>query len=126
MVFHDQLLVDPWVFTIHSFHEAQRTHFHQVLVAYLVFCKQQLVEPDVLFVLCKLPHVPVLHHIKLATDDRLNALLVPLGDKLEDPEHIAVVGDGDGGHIVLLGLFEKLFDIGGTVEQRELCVTVQM
>ncbi|MNL54575.1 hypothetical protein D3C87_1779160 [compost metagenome] len=70
--------------------------------------------------------MPVFDHIKLTTDNRLDTLLITFGYKLENPEHIAVVGDGDRGHIVLFRLFEKLLNIGCTVEQRKLGMTVQM
>lgn len=46
------------------------------------------------------------------------------GHKLKHTEHIAVVGDGAGGHAVILCLFQHFLDIGGPVEQAKLGVAV--
>ena len=59
----------------------------------------------------------ILDHVEFATDDGLNALFVALGHELEHPEHIAVVSDGHGGHVVGLGFFEQFLDIRSSVEQ---------
>ncbi|MCU0353337.1 MAG: hypothetical protein MUD08_06285 [Cytophagales bacterium] len=53
-------------------------------------------------------------------------MLGGFGHELERPEHVAVVGEGHGGHAVGLGLFHKPPDVGRAVEQRKLGMAVQV
>jgi len=47
-------------------------------------------------------------------------------DKLESPEHVAVVGQGDSLLAVAQRFVHHLGDVRSTVEQRVLCVAVEV
>ena len=46
--------------------------------------------------------------------------------ELDRAEQIAVIGHGDGGHLLLDGDLHELVDIAGAVEQRIVGVAMQM
>ena len=65
-------------------------------------------------------------HVRLGADDRVDAGLAAGGVEVEDPVHVAVVGDPEGGLAVLDRRLDQVLDPGGTVEHRELGVGVQV
>ena len=64
--------------------------------------------------------------VDLAADDGLDARLDGGKVELRAAVHVAVVGDGDGGHAELLGALAQRPQAGATVEQRVLRVVVEM
>jgi hypothetical protein len=64
--------------------------------------------------------------IRLASDDRLDALLFRLFEKLDRAEHVAVVGDRDRIHARSLGMIDQRTNLVGAVEQTELGMYVKM
>jgi hypothetical protein len=71
--------------------------------------------------------MPVGHHVKFAADDGLYPIVLGrLRHELEHPEHIPVVGDGQGFHAIGCGFFEQSGDAGRAVEQRELGMAVEV
>jgi hypothetical protein len=70
--------------------------------------------------------MPVFDQIKFTTDDGLQAPLVRFVDKLEGPEHVSVVGQGDALLAVAQRLVHHLRDVRSAVEQRVLRVAVEM
>ena len=64
--------------------------------------------------------------VDLAAEDRVDAALPRRIVKDDGREHVAVLGDGQGRHLELLRLIEQLVDAARTIQQRELCVKVQM
>ena len=123
-----QLLVDARKLGVHALDVAQRAQLGQVLVAGLVFGQQQLVVAGVALALlaAKGFFVAVFHQIKLAAHNGLHVVLVGLGHEVERPEHVAVVGEGHGGHPVGLGLFHQGADAGLAVEKGVLGVRVEV
>ena len=133
VVLQDQLLVDPRVLAVEALDVAQRTELHQVAVARGVLGQHQLVAALVAVLAGELLLVAVLHHIELAAHDGLHlqaavvvAVLARFGHELEDPEHVAVVGDGQGGLPIGGGLLVQVRDGGGAVQQAELRVDVEV
>jgi hypothetical protein len=68
----------------------------------------------------------VFHEVKLAANNRLNALFVCFSYKFEGTKHIAVVGEGNTPLAVIFGLGHHIADAGSAVEQRKLRVAVKM
>ena len=64
--------------------------------------------------------------VGLAAEDRLDALLVGLLVEFDGAEHVAVVGDRQGGHFVLLGQVDDGIETAGTVKERVLAMGMQM
>ena len=124
----NQLLVHARKLGVHALDETQRAQLGQVLVAGLVLGQQQLVVAVVLLAALAAEGflVPVLHQVELAAHYRLDVVLISLSHKVERPEHVAVVGEGHGGHTVGLGLFHQRRNAGLAVEQRILGVGVQV
>ena len=117
VVFEQYLLVNARPLAVESFHVAQRTQFRQVFVAVLVLGQQQLVVAHILVFLGEFAPMAVFDHVKLAAHNRFDVVLVGFGHELERAEHIAVVGDGNGGHSVGLGFAHQSRYIGGPVKQ---------
>ena len=119
---------------IETVYEAFRADLHEVLVAVVVF--GQKYEVVVVLVLVVFEAVVVVPgHIHFTTHQRLHQRLAvraevglvpgPL-EELLDTVHVAMVGDGNGGHPELAGPGEQSFYVGQTIQYRVLCVNVQM
>ena len=65
-------------------------------------------------------------HVQLGADDRLHLVLLARLVEVEDPVHVAVVGDADGRLPVGGGLGHHVAHPGRAVEHRELGVHVQV
>ncbi len=65
-------------------------------------------------------------HVNLATDDGLDAVFFRRLDEFNDAIHVAVVRNGDGGHVHFLRLLHQLFDPNRAVEQRIFGVLMKM
>ena len=64
--------------------------------------------------------------VDLAADERLDAGLLALEVELDGAEHVAVVGDGQGRHVILLCLVDQVLDADGAVQQGVLGMEVEM
>ena len=95
----------------------------QVAVAGLVLAQQHQV---VVAVGIALDGLALLRDVHFAADHRMDALLLGLVVELHRAEQIAVVGHGDGGHLLLLHLLHQLRDFAGSIEQRVVGVAMQM
>jgi len=65
-------------------------------------------------------------NVGLVTDDRFDACSHGRGVKFYSAVHVAVIGDGEGVHAVLLALVEQVVEAAGAVEQGIMRVHVQM
>ena len=65
-------------------------------------------------------------HVRLDTDDGLDALLLHLPVKRVGPEHVAVVGDADRRHALPRDLVGEQVDLRHAVQHRVLGVIVEM
>jgi hypothetical protein len=61
-------------------------------------------------------------HVRFTTDDRLDTCAQGFGVKLHGPEHVAMIGDRQRGHMVLFGLLNHLIQTACAVQQRILTV----
>ncbi len=68
----------------------------------------------------------VVGHVGLRADDRLDPVLLALPVEVEDPVHVAVIGDPDRRLPVGNHLGDQLVEAGRAVEHRELGVYVKM
>ena len=68
----------------------------------------------------------VVGHVRLGADDRGDARAAAGRVEVEDPVHVAVVGDAEGRLAVLGRLGHDVADPGGPVEHRVLGVHVQV
>ena len=68
----------------------------------------------------------VVGHVGLGADDRLDALLAALLVEVDDPVHVAVVGDAECGLTVLDCLADQFIESGRAVQHGELGVHVEM
>ena len=108
--------------------------YHQVPVAVVILReKDEVVVALVLRILQAVVVVP--RDIHLAADDGLHyevavrilvALVVGILEKLLDPVHVAVVGDGQGGHAEFPGALEELPDVGESVKDGILGMDVEV
>ena len=65
-------------------------------------------------------------HVGLAAQNRLDAARLRRLVEFHGAEHVAVVGNGHGRHVKLLGAVQELVDAVGAVQQAELGVQVKM
>ena len=75
----------------------------------------------------------IFHYIEFATYDGFNLegavfilVFIGFGYEFKGAEHVAVVGDGEGRHSVLDGLFVEALDGCGSVEEGELGMRMEM
>ena len=68
----------------------------------------------------------VVGHVRLGADDRLDAVALALLVEVEDPVHVAVVGDAERRLAVGDRLGDQLVEPGRAVEHRELGVDVEV
>jgi hypothetical protein len=64
--------------------------------------------------------------VELAADDGLQLLALGGVEEVHRPVHDAVVGQGQGRHLVLDGALDQVLQAGGAVEQRVFGMDVQM
>jgi hypothetical protein len=64
--------------------------------------------------------------INFTANDRLYACGVSLGVKLQDTEHIAMIGNRHGRHAILFGPLDKIADTDGSIKQAVLGMHVKM
>ena len=64
--------------------------------------------------------------VGLDSEDRLQPVLERLRLDLERPEHVPVVGHGDGSHPVLQDVLDEVLRPVGTIEKRVLSVQVKV
>jgi hypothetical protein len=94
----------------------------QVLVADRVLGQQH----DVVVLAIALGRRVTIREVGLAAEDRLDAVVLGRLVELDGPEHVAVVGHGDGLHAACLDLGAQVVHADRTIEQRVLRVQVQM
>ena len=99
---------------IKSLYESDGIESAQIVIADVVLGKQNKVK---VFLVLETDAVQILAHIKFATDDGLDAGGVRRFEKLPGAVHIAVIGNGDGGHIEFLAAFEHLVDARCAVQK---------
>jgi hypothetical protein len=68
--------------------------------------------------------VTIFYEVKLTTNNGFNFMFEGLINELENPEHIAMIGNGHGRHTILRSLGHHFLDVGGSVEQAELSMNV--
>jgi hypothetical protein len=102
-----------------------RGQLHQGAVAGLVAGEQRQVIGRVPGAAAFLAHVPR-GDVELAAEDRLDAGLHRVGVEVDDPVHLPVVGDRDGGHVERGGLLRQLRNEDHPVQQAVLGVHVQV
>ncbi len=126
VVLTEQFFVDAGSM-VEAFKEPGTGQFHQVLVAGVVLSQQDHMKAAIgVFVRWFLIKSASTRHIRLAADNRLDPRLGRLFVELDRPEHIAVIGDREGGHFVLAGQLDYIVEPAGTVEERILAVGVEM
>ena len=65
-------------------------------------------------------------HVGLAADNRLHAMFVSFLVKLNSPEHVAMIGHGDGRHAKRTDLFKQGIKLICAVEETILRMEVEM
>ena len=132
------ILLDDFVrdarLVVHAVDMPFRADLHQVLVSCVVLGQEGQVVVFAMVVVLE-PMVVVPCHIDFAADDGLDQGLLVLSqirlvvgefEELLHAVHIAVVGDGQGGHAQLPGAGEQFLDVGQTVENRILRMDVKV
>jgi len=120
-----QLLVDSRT-VVKAFQKSRRGELHQVPVALEVLDQDDEMAGRLSRALRGLVEPALRGHVELAADDGLDPRLVGLLVEVDGTVHVAVVGDGHGGHPEFLGLFEEVAEADGAVQEAVLGVEVEM
>ncbi len=65
-------------------------------------------------------------YICFNTDDRLDAFFFADFVELDRAVHVAVVGEGDGSHVVFLGDFDHVVELGQSVQEGIVTMSMEM
>ena len=125
VVHFQEFLVDAGP-VVKSFQVAGGGEFHEVLVALHALHQDQEVPRRLPGAPGGLVETAPRRDIQFAADDGLDTLLVGLLVKADGSEHIAVIGHGNGGHLVLLYFFEQIVQANGSIEEAVLGVNVEV
>ena len=114
MVFLDDLVAYPRLAVIQALDVAQGHYVRKVLVALIVFREEDKVIVRPVLIVLEF-RIVVSGDVHLAPDDRLDFVLLGLFvavfvselEEFLDTVHVAMVGDGKGGHAHRLGPVEK-------------------
>jgi len=119
----EQVLVDAGL-VVEAFQEACGDQVDEVAIAFLGLAEQDQV--IVAVGVAAAGFVPLLRDVDLAADDRMHA--IGLGDvvDLHGAEQVAMVGRGDGGHLLLDDRVRELANCAGSVEHGVIGMAVQM
>ena len=105
--------VDPW-FIIKSFRKPKRNDLDQVLVTLIVFRKQHQMPLVFIFIRVFIFHTSG-GRIDFTSDNRLDPVCQTFFIKVNDPEHYAVVGNGNGFHAQFFCSCHQIFYSGSAV-----------
>ena len=123
----EQLLVHPG-FVVKSFGESDGHELAEVSVSLQVHGQKD----EVIVVLFVCPVYPLTvmpagrRHVDFTTDDGFDALSQGLAVKFDRPEHVPMVGHGQGGLFEFLCPLQERIDLVGAIQQAVLCVAVQV
>ena len=117
-----QVLVDARL-VVEAVEVAGGDQLDQVAVAFLVFAEQ-----DEVVVAVRVAPVlmALLRDIDFAADDRVDSSRVGGVVELDRAEQVAVVGHGDGGHLLFCHRLHQAADFAGAVEQRVIGMAMQV
>ena len=118
----EQVLIDAGL-VVEALQEAGGDQLDEVAIALLGFAKQHQV---IVAVGVVAGLVALLRDVDLAADDRLHAFALGRVVELHRAEQVAVVGHGDGRHLLLDDGVHQLADFTGAIEQGVIGVAVQM
>ncbi len=121
-VTREQFLVDAGL-VVEAFQAGRRDQLDEIAVALLVLAEQDQV---VIAIGVRFDRVALLGDVDLAADDRMNVLLLGLVVELHCAEQVAVIGHGDGRHLLLGDDVHELADFAGAVEQRVVGMAMKM
>ena len=121
-VAREQVLIDARL-VVEAVEVAGGDQVDQVAVAFLVFAEQDQV---VVAVGVGAGLVALLRDVNFAADDRMDAFRLGRVVELDGAEEVAVIGHGDGGHLLALRDLHQLLDFAGAVEQRVVGMAVEM
>src|SRR5512139_2126410 len=100
-------------------------HFRQVSIPRVVEGEKDKVVGIVLTA-CRPVEAGLRRYVDLTAQDRLNAEFTRRCVKIDDTEHVPVVGDAAGRHAKGLGCLEELLETGHPVQKAVLAVHVKM
>src|ERR1035437_3049986 len=118
----EQVLVDAGL-VIEAFQEARGNQVDEVAIAFLGLAEQDQV---IVAVGVAAGFVALLRNVDLAADDRAHAFALGGVVELDGAEQVAVVGHGDGGHLLLDDRIHELADFTSSIEEGVIGVAVQM
>ena len=133
----EQLPVHPRLVVV-ALHERQAGELDEVAVALIVLGQQREVVVELLAALGVAARIVdpaaarrtlaagLVGHVGLGADDRLDALGTALLEELEDPVHVAVIGDAERRLAVGDCLGDEIVEARRAVEHRELGVDVEV
>ena len=116
VIFLQHLVADAGFVVVHSLGVANRYYLHQVLVAGVVLGQKDEVVVFAVVVVLEVV-VVVAGDVCLAAQDGLDVGVLLAGvEELLDSVHVAVVGDGQAGHLELVRACEELLDVGHAIK----------
>ena len=121
-VLREQVLVDAGL-VVEAFEVACGDQIDEVAIAFLGLAEQDQV---IVAVGVAAGFVALLRNVDFAADDRVHAFAFGGVVELDGAEQVAMVGHGDGGHLLLDDGVHELADLAGSIEQRVIGVAVQM
>jgi len=125
-VLPEQLLVDPWL-VVHPLRIGNGNQFQQVAVSLHVFGQQDQVIPrPVLLLILVLELNTPGGNIGFHPKDGFNAVLFAGFVKILDPEHVAMIRQGQCTHSVVFCLADQSANAGSAIQDRILTVNMQM
>jgi hypothetical protein len=68
----------------------------------------------------------VIDNVEFAADDGVDAFGFGGIEELDTAEQVAVIGHGNGGHLLLGDDVHELLDFASAVEQRVVCMAVEV
>ena len=116
VIFLQHLVADAGFVVVHSLGVADGYYLHQVLVAGVVLGQKDEVVVFAVVVVLEVV-VVVAGDVCLAAQDGLDVGVLLAGvEELLDSVHVAVVGDGQAGHLELVRACEELLDVGHAIK----------
>jgi hypothetical protein len=126
LVVRGQKLVVHARLVVEALAVARGHELEQVLVAAQVLGQQHEVKARLALRRSLLLEARAVGHVDLAAQDGFEPILLGREVEVERAVHVAVVGDGAGGHAVVDGAGAEVADADRPVEERILGVAVQM
>jgi len=125
MILSEKILVDSRMVVVAA-DPGLFVQMAQILIPFVSLCKANEMEALMMTLAGVFLQIGTGRDIELTAHDGIDFIVGRQRGELVAAAHVAMVGDGQGGHFEVLAFLEHGFDFGGAVQQAEIAMGMEM